>query len=123
MLFRSAARQINPEVPQVAGPFTNERADQRYRDGDPSGSRSETLYRDSRHLGKMAEGHLTRIRLPTGVGHETDRDIEAEVGSDGNTAGRRVCGSEPVRIQRQRALQTQQGIEQDKINEQDRKSV
>ncbi len=70
----------------------------------------------------MAEGHLARIRLPTGVGHETGGDIESQVGRDRYTAGGRARGSESVWIQRESALQSQQDIEQAKIDQPEEES-
>ena len=95
--------QVGPEVSDAFPPIGDERPRQRRGDGRPGGGGDEILDGQSGHLGEGRHGGLTAIGLPVGVGHEADGGIERQM---------RRQALEALRVQRQPALQTQHGVEQ-----------
>ena len=55
----------------------------------------------ARHLGQIAHGGFAAVRLPVGIGGETDRGVECEVRSN---------RPQPLRVERQVVLQTLDGV-------------
>ena len=64
--------------------------------------------REAEHLGEVGERALAAVVLPVGVGDEAGRRVEGEVGRDGALAGG---------VERQRALETQQGVQDEEAAE------
>ena len=91
-----APHQINPEIAQLSDVPAGESAHQRDRDRHTHRRRHEVLHPKASHLDQMPLGRLTRIRLPIGVGHETDRGIPRQPRSHQR--------SRIIKMQRQPAL-------------------
>ena len=91
------------KLPMRARRGAREAADQRHGERNACRGRDEILDRQPRHLDEVAHRALAAVVLPVGVGHERDGGVEGEVGRDGAHAGR---------IERQRALETLEGVEE-----------
>ena len=108
---------VAPEIAQSLAPVRRESPRQSADQGDARCAGKEVLNRQSRHLGEVRHGRLTRIGLPVGVGDEADRGIKGEV--------RRQAG-QFQRIEGQKALseehQVQKG-EAGRIEGQQRQSI
>ena len=97
----NAAREIDPEVADRLGFGAREGADQREGHGEARGGGHEIVHRQPGHLRQMAHRGLAAVVLPVGVGDEADGRVEGEV---------RGHAVEPLRVQRQIALQALQRV-------------
>ena len=79
-----------------------EGARHRQRERDAGRGRQKILHRKPRHLAEVGHRRLAAIGLPVGVGDKADRGVEGEPG---------VRPRQALRVERQRALQPQQGVE------------
>ena len=92
------ARDIDPEIADPLGLPPREATDQRERHRKAGRRRQEILHRQPDHLRQMRQRAFAAVILPIGVGDETDRGVEGEQSLD---------RGEPLRIERQDALQLQ----------------
>ena len=70
------ARQVDPEVAEPVGVGAGQAADEGDGDRDADGGGQEVLHGEAGHLGGVAEGRLTGVRLPVRVGDEADGRVE-----------------------------------------------
>ena len=97
-----AAGHIDPEIADRLGRGAGEAADQRDRKHDAGCRREKVLMGEAEHLHEVGQRALATVVLPVGVGDEADGRVEAEIFGHGRHA---------LRIERQEALQAQQGVE------------
>ncbi len=98
-----ATDEIGPEVADPVAPGAGEAADEGHGDGHPDGGGDEVLDRQAGHLGQVRHRRLAAVVLPVRVGDEAPGGVEGDVRADALHA---------LRVQRERALQPLQGVEQ-----------
>jgi hypothetical protein len=87
---------------------TREGAHQGVGHGEAGRGGQEIVHRQAEHLGEMSHRRLAAIVLPVGVGDEAGRSVERE---------RRSDRAESLRIERQDALQSLDGVERKKTDD------
>ena len=94
--------EVGPEVPEFAQTSTGEGTGDGERQGDAGRGGKEVLHGEAGHLRQVGGSRLARIGLPVRVRHEARRCVEGEPGRHAGKA---------LRVQRQQALQAQDGKE------------
>ncbi|MNV55170.1 hypothetical protein D3C71_1473950 [compost metagenome] len=94
----SGAGHVDPEVAKRCTGFAADAAAQRNQYGQASGGADEVLHGKAGHLAQVAQGRFAAVRLPVGVGHETDGGVERL---------RPLLTRQVLRVQRQMALEQQ----------------
>jgi hypothetical protein len=95
-------RQINPEVTDRRRRAPAEPPDEGHQRRHPGRRRGEVLHGEAQHLGEIAHGALAAVALPVRVGGEAHRGVERRV---------RRHRRQPLRIERQDALQPLQQVD------------
>ena len=111
------AREIDPEVADGGGRASRERTDKRHQDRHARRRRQEVLHGQRGHLREIAHRALAAVPLPVRVGGEAHRGVERGIRRD---------RTEPLRVERQHALQALQRVDDQhagRVEEQHRRGV
>ncbi len=100
-----ATREVDPERTDGRGRSARETADERHGERDAGRGRQEVLVRQPQHLREVGQRALAAVVLPVRVGDEARRRVEGEIRRHGALAGG---------IERQSALEPQNGVEDQK---------
>ncbi|MNF78653.1 hypothetical protein D3C84_608450 [compost metagenome] len=105
------AGHVDPEVTEGLRRFATDTAAQRNQYRQAGGRTDEVLHGQADHLAQVAQGGLTAVGLPVGVGHETDRRVEG-LGP--------LLARQMLRVERQVVLEQQDREQQQKAREVER---
>ncbi|MCY1354583.1 hypothetical protein D9M69_409660 [compost metagenome] len=103
-----AAGQVDPEVAQAVGAAAADAAGEGHQHAEADGGADEVLHAEADHLAEIAQGGFAAIGLPVGVGDEAHGGVERQAPFQPRQL---------LRVQRQHALQHEDGEEQHEARE------